>query len=208
MNVAHLVYWIFFIAIFGVLPPLSQIQNFFTMCYSLIIIFISLGFILLKLKFEFYDIFIHFQKLVENQHSSYIKILQNDGGAEFTSNHFKAHLSTLGIHHQLSCPYTPTQNGRVERKNWHVTKTGLALLFHTHISPRFRVDTFSAAAYIINCWPIALLGGMSPFQLLYGSSPNYENFHPFGCHVYPYLRDYMSHKFSSCSIPCNIQSFS
>ena len=43
---------------------------------------------------------------------------------------------------------------------------------------------------------------MSPFELLYGSSPNHENFHPFGCRVYPCLHDYMSHKFSPHSIPC------
>ena len=71
----------------------------------------------MKLKSEFYDIYIHFQNLVENQHSTRIKIFQSDGGAEFTSNRFKAHLSTSGIHHQLSCPYTLAQNGRAKRKH-------------------------------------------------------------------------------------------
>uniref|UniRef100_A0A2N9HM89 Integrase catalytic domain-containing protein n=1 Tax=Fagus sylvatica TaxID=28930 RepID=A0A2N9HM89_FAGSY len=97
---------------------------------------------------------------------------------EFTCNRFQDHLSTSGIHHQLSCPHTPAQNGRAERKHRHVTETGLALLFHSHTSPRFWVDAFSTAAYIINRLPTSLLGGKSPFELLYGSSPNYAAFHP------------------------------
>ena len=63
----------------------------------------------LKLKSDFYDTFIQFQTFVENQYSTRIKIFQSDGGAEFTSNCFKAHLRTSRIHHQLSCPYTLAQ---------------------------------------------------------------------------------------------------
>ena len=162
----------------------------------------------LKLKSDFYDTFIHFQKFVENQHSARIKIFQSDGGAEFTSNYFKAHLRTSGIHHQLSCPYTPAQNGRAKRKHHHVTKTGLALLFHSHTFPRFWVDVFSTAAYIINRLPAPLLGGKSPFELPYGSSPNYENFDPFGCRVFLCLRDYMPNKFPPRSIPCIFLGYS
>lgn len=53
---------------------------------------------------------------MENQHYARIKIFQSGGGAEFTSNCFQAHLRNSGIHHQLSCSYTPAQNGRAERK--------------------------------------------------------------------------------------------
>ena len=77
-----------------------------------------------------------------------------------------------------------------------MTETGLALFFHSHIPIHFWVEAFSTAAYIINHLPTLFLGGKSPFQLLYGSSPNYEIFHPFGCCVYPCLCDYMTNKFS------------
>ena len=156
----------------------------------------------LKLKSDFFNIFLQFQKFVENQHSARIKFFQSDGDAKFTSNCFKAHLSTSGIHHQISCPYTPAQNGCAERKHRYVTETGLTLIFHSHIPTHFWVDAFSIATYIINRLPTPLLEGKSPFQLLYGSSPNYEIFHPFGCRVYPCLRDYMTNKFSPRSIPC------
>ena len=91
----------------------------------------------LKLKSDFNDTFIQFQNFGENQYSTRIKIFQSDSGVEFTSNCFKAHLHTSSIHHQLSCPYTCTQNGLAERKHCHVTETGLALFFHSHTSPHF-----------------------------------------------------------------------
>ena len=162
----------------------------------------------MKLKSDFFDIFLQFQKLVENQYSTKIKIFQSDGGAEFTSNRFQSHLRQFGIHHQMSCPYTPSQNGRAERKHRHVTETGLALLFHSHVPPRHWVDAFSTATYIINRLPMPVLGGLSPFEVLFGKPPNYENFHPFGCRVYPCLRDYAPHKFSPRSLPCIFLGYS
>jgi hypothetical protein len=55
-------------------------------------------------------IFKQFQTLVEIQFSCKIKTFQSDGGDEFTSNQFQSHLHASGIHHQISCPYTPTIN--------------------------------------------------------------------------------------------------
>lgn len=156
----------------------------------------------LKLKSDFLNTFIQFQKFVENQHSTRIKKFQSNGGAEFTSNSFKAHLSTSGIHHQLSCPYIPAQNGHAKWKHRHVNEIGLALLFHSHLLIHFWVNAFSIAAYVINCLSTPLLSGKSPFELLYSFSPNYENFHPFDCRVYPFLCDCMINKFSPRSIHC------
>ncbi|KAG6397102.1 hypothetical protein SASPL_143266 [Salvia splendens] len=54
-------------------------------------------------------------------------------------------MSANGIHHHLSCPYTPQQNGRAERKHRHVTKTGLSMMFHSHAPASFGFDAFVAA---------------------------------------------------------------
>ena len=162
----------------------------------------------MKLKSDFFDIFLQFQKLVENQHSTKIKIFQSDGGAEFTSNRFQSHLRQFGIHHQMSCSYTPSQNGRVERKHRHVTETSLALLFHSHVPPQHWVDAFNTTTYIINRLSMPVLGGFSHFEVLSGKPPNYANFHPFGYRVYPCLRDYAPHKFSLCSLPCIFLGYS
>jgi len=82
------------------------------------------------------------------------------------------------------------------------------MLFHSHVPLRFWVDAFSTAAFIINRLPIPTLDGLSPFELLYGKSPIYSNFHPFGCLVFPYLRDYAPHKLSPRSRPCVFLGYS
>jgi hypothetical protein len=134
----------------------------------------------LKHKSDFYDTFLCFQKFVENQFSHNIKAFQCDGGSEFTSLRFKHHLSTYGIEQRFSCPYTPVQNGKVERKHRHITKTGLTLLFHPHTPLTLWVEAFSTAMYIINCLPTLVLQNASPYEVLYGNSPSYSQFRTFG----------------------------
>ena len=85
---------------------------------------------------------------------------------------------------------------------------GLALLFHSRVPIYYWVDAFSTTTYIINRLPTQLLGGLSPFDILHGKAPLYINFHPFGCRVYPCLRDYAANKFSPRSIPCIFLGYS
>ncbi|RVW88503.1 Retrovirus-related Pol polyprotein from transposon RE2 [Vitis vinifera] len=73
----------------------------------------------------------------------------------------------------MSCPHTSSQNGKVERKHRHVTETGFALLFHSHVPPRHWVDAFSTTTYIINQLPMPVLSGFSHFEVLSGKPPNY-----------------------------------
>ncbi|KAB2636821.1 hypothetical protein D8674_027355 [Pyrus ussuriensis x Pyrus communis] len=49
-------------------------------------------------------------------------------GKEFVSTAFSQFLSSSGIHHQLTCPHTPEQNGCAERKHMHIVETARTLL--------------------------------------------------------------------------------
>jgi histone deacetylase 1/2 len=108
----------------------------------------------------------------------------------------------------MSCPYTPAQNGQDERKHQDITETSLTMLFHSHVPLRFWVDAFSTTAFIINQLPTPTFDGLSPFEILYNKSPTYSNFHPFGCLVFSYLRDYAPHKLSPRSRPCVFLGYS
>lgn len=162
----------------------------------------------LHAKSELYDVFLRYQKFVETQFSRKIKIFQTDGGGEFVNNKLRTHFSNCGIHHIMSCPHTPAQNGRAERKHRHITETGLAMLFHSSIPMKFWVEAFSTAVYIINRLPSAVIGNTTPFELLYRRPPAYDTFHVFGCRVYPCLRDYVSNKFDHRSRACVFLGYS
>ncbi|KAJ0580159.1 putative RNA-directed DNA polymerase [Helianthus annuus] len=156
----------------------------------------------LRAKSDFYEALSIFIPFVQNQFSTKIKTFQSDGGTEFTNNRVRLLFEQNGIMHRLSCPYTPQQNGRVERKHRHIVETGLAMLFHAQVPPKYWVDAFSSAVFIINRLPSKLLQGVSPFEILYHHVPNYDFFRPFGCRVFPCLRDYAPHKLSPRSIAC------
>ena len=44
-------------------------------------------------------------------------MLRSNNGIEYTSEKFNKFCEDAGIEHQLTTPYTPQQNGVVERKN-------------------------------------------------------------------------------------------
>uniref|UniRef100_A0A251TUQ9 Putative zinc finger, CCHC-type n=1 Tax=Helianthus annuus TaxID=4232 RepID=A0A251TUQ9_HELAN len=156
----------------------------------------------LRLKSEFYKVLTIFMKFVQTQFSRKIKVFQSDGGTEFVNHNVRSLFEENGTFHRLSCPYTPQQNGRVERKHRHIVETGLAMMFNAKLPSKFWVDAFSSAVYIINRLPTPLLNGKSPFEVLFSETPNYNVFRAFGCRVFPYLRDYSEHKLAPRSIPC------
>ncbi|KAG9453782.1 hypothetical protein H6P81_006686 [Aristolochia fimbriata] len=127
---------------------------------------------LLSSKTEVPSIFAKFQILVENQFSAKIKVFQSDGGIEFMSKKFQDLLSSSGIHHNVSCPYTPQQNGLVERKHRHIVEMGLTLLAPASMPKSHWDSTFATSVYIINRLPTPILHSKSPFDVLVDVAKN------------------------------------
>lgn len=82
----------------------------------------------MKHKYEVFTHFIALKTLVENQLSYKITILQTNGGKEYCNNKFNQFLGAHGIFQQINCPYTPKQNGVIERKHLHLMLTTKTLL--------------------------------------------------------------------------------
>ncbi|KAI3719151.1 hypothetical protein L6452_20045 [Arctium lappa] len=156
----------------------------------------------LRTKSEFYNALLIFMQFVQTHFSRKIKVFQSDGGTEFVNHRVRSLFDQNGTLHRLSCPYTPQQNGRAERKHRHIVETGLAMLFNSKLPASYWVDAFSSAVFIINRLPTTILDGKSPFELLYSQAPDYTTFRAFGCRVFPFLRDYSAHKLSPRSLPC------
>jgi hypothetical protein len=117
-------------------------------------------------------------------------------------------LSASGISYRQTCPHTHHQNGSVERKHRHIVDIGLALLAHSHVPFKFWDDAFDTATFLINRLPSSVNKLKSPFELLFGKSPDYKFLKYFGCQRFPYLRPYNSHKFSFQSKSCVFLGYS
>jgi hypothetical protein len=157
----------------GPITPMSRNH------YRYIIFFLDaatreLNFKLLRLKSEAFTAFVEYKAKVETQSNRKIKIIGSDNGTEFVNQRFKELTSNAGIIHQLSSPYTPEQNGLIERVNRTIIETARALLFSSNMPLPYWQEAVQASVYIYNITPHAYLG-KSPFERLYNKKPNVHN---------------------------------
>ncbi|XP_074301707.1 uncharacterized protein LOC141633129 [Silene latifolia] len=85
---------------------------------------------LLKFKTEVSSIIKHFLQQVHTQFGKLVKVIRSDNGSEIFQETCTQLFLSRGICHQRSAPYTPQQNGRVERKHRHLIETSRALMLY------------------------------------------------------------------------------
>jgi transposase InsO family protein len=75
----------------------------------------SCGFEMLKSKDEALAYFKKVKTRAETELEGKLKALRTDRGGEFNSTQFSVFCNEYGIRHYTTTPYTPQQNGVVER---------------------------------------------------------------------------------------------
>lgn len=111
-------------------------------------------------------------------------------------------MSSNGISHQVSCPYTPEQNGISERKNRHIRETAVTMLQTASLSAEFWYHACALATYLINRMPTSILAMSSPFEVLYKRLPCLELLRVFGCACYPLMTPYRTNKLQPKTVKC------
>ncbi|PNX86333.1 hypothetical protein L195_g042411, partial [Trifolium pratense] len=101
-------------------------------------------------------------------------------GGEYTSNKFSELLAYDGTIHQSSCTDTPQQNGVAERKHRHIVETARSLLLSASVPCEFWGEAILTSVHVINRIPSSITSGLSPFEKLYGSTPDYSSLKVFG----------------------------
>jgi Reverse transcriptase (RNA-dependent DNA polymerase)/gag-polypeptide of LTR copia-type/GAG-pre-integrase domain len=151
----------------------------------------------LRSKDELVHVFQLFKSQVENTLQHKIKTLRIDGGTEYKP------LQRLfpQINYQITCPYTPQQNGTAERKHRHIVELSLATMAHASIPLTFWDEIFASIVYLINRLPSSS-HHVIPFQTLFKKIPDYSHLRILGCLCFSYTRPYNSHKLEPRSMPC------
>lgn len=134
-------------------------------------------------KSKVLDTFIEFKKLIENQTDEKIKILRTDNGTEYVSKRFEEVLKRSGIQHQMTCTYTPQQNGVSERANRTIVERARCMIFDANLDTKFWAEACSMAAYLMNRTPRALLGNRTPEEKWGGVKPDVSGLKIFGSKV-------------------------
>ncbi|XP_075662541.1 uncharacterized protein LOC142632003 [Castanea sativa] len=83
---------------------------------------------------------------------------------------------------QRSCPYTSQQNGRAEQKLRHILDVVCTLLISASLLECFWGEAALIAVYTINRIPSPTTHNKSPFELLYGQTPDYSSLQGFRCY--------------------------
>ncbi|UYV61181.1 hypothetical protein LAZ67_1003719 [Cordylochernes scorpioides] len=89
----------------------------------------------------------------ENELSSKLKRLRTDNGTEFINKNLETFIESKGIKHELTTPYTPRSNGRVERANRTLLDKGRTLLADSQLPLHFWAEAVNRAAYLYNLTP-------------------------------------------------------
>jgi transposase InsO family protein len=86
----------------------------------------------------------------QNEFDLRIKKIRSDNGTEFKNSQIEGFLEEEGIKHEFSSPYTPQQNGVVERKNRTLLDMARTMLDEYKTSDLFWVEAVNTACYAIN----------------------------------------------------------
>lgn len=139
---------------------------------------------LLKEKSEAFDCFKRFKEYVEKQTKATIKTFRTDRGGEFTSTEFNRFCKDNGVNRHLTTPYTPQQNGVVERRNRTLMDMTRSLLKAMKVPNQLWGEAVRHSTYIINRVPTKSLNEQTPYESFTSKKPNIEHLRVFGCVAY------------------------
>ena len=148
----------------------------------------------LKHRSELSRTYIEFANMIRTQFSSPIKILRTDNALEYKDSILLSFLSQQGTIVQRSCPHTSQQNGRAERKHRHILDSVRALLLSASCPEKFWGEAALTSVYTINRLPSSVLQNTSPFEKLYGISPDYSKLKVFGSACFVLLHPHEHNK--------------
>ena len=114
------------------------------------------------------------------------RMVVSDGAKEFTSSEFRSFCRKRGIRHETSAPYTPEENGKIERVWGTVVGMTRCMLDNARLGKQYWPYALNYAFYVKNfCLHSAI--GMTPYERMYGVKPNIEFLRTFGCTSYIFI---------------------
>ena len=131
-------------------------------------------------KHEVQEVFKRFSSRASTNFGVKIKHIRSDNGTEFKNSGLDDYLDELGITHELSAPYTPQQNGVVERKNRTLVEMARTMLDEFKTPHRFWIDAIDTACHIINRVYLHKFFKKTAYELLTDKKPNVSYFKVFG----------------------------
>ena len=113
-----------------------------------------------------------------------IKNVRSDNGLEFRNTNIEEFLDEEGIKHEFSAPYTPQQNGLVERKNRTLIEMARTMLDEYKTPDSFWAEAINIACHAINRLYLHKQLNKTPYEIMTGKKTKVHYFRVFGCKCY------------------------
>jgi transposase InsO family protein len=137
-----------------------------------------------------------FLRRAQNEFELKVKKIRSNNGSEFKNLQVEEYLEEEGIKHEFSAPYTPQQNGVVERKNMTLIDTARTMLGEYKTPERFWSEAMNTACRAINRLYLHCLLKKTSYELLTGNKPNVSYFRVFGSKRYILVKKGRRSKFA------------
>ena len=117
-----------------------------------------------------------------------VKRIRSDNGGEFTCQDFQTLLIKNKISHEKSAPYSPHQNGTVERSWRSIFEMARCMLIESKLPKFLWAYAVMMSVYIRNrCYNNRLK--ITPFEAFTGNRPNLSKMHVFGTTCFAYVEN-------------------
>nr|GEX29945.1 hypothetical protein [Tanacetum cinerariifolium] len=126
------------------------------------------------------DLYLLFQKEVENQLGKTIKSLCSNHGGEYMIQEFLDHLKDHGIIVHRTPPYTPQHNGVLERRNRTLLDMIRSMMSQTTLPKSFWDYALEIDVRILNMAPTKKVE-KTPYEVWHGKAPRLSCLKVWGC---------------------------
>jgi hypothetical protein len=141
----------------------------------------------LKTKDEYFNKFMEFKNLVENQTGRHICIFITDNGKEFDSRKYDDPCRASGIKRELIVPYNPQQIEVAERKNRTICEAARAMMYDQNLPLSLWAEAANTTVYIQNRCPHKALEEKIPEEVFTGKKPSVDHLRIYGSPVYIHI---------------------
>ncbi|WVY99308.1 hypothetical protein V8G54_025378 [Vigna mungo] len=144
----------------------------------------------IKQKSEVLETFKYFKKLTEKEIEKSLKLLQTDGGDEYTSREFEDFCQENDIVHEVTAPHTPQHNGFVERRNRTILNMARCMVKEKNVARYLWGEAVATSVYVLNRCPTKRLTNSIPHAIWSGKKSIVNHFKFFGSIAYSRVADH------------------
>jgi hypothetical protein len=121
-------------------------------------------------------------------------VLRTNNGGEFNGKEFEKLYKQCSISHQNTTPYTPQNDGVVERMNMTVMDKARSMLSGAEIAQDFLAEVVDTAKYLVNMYPSSTLVESTPYGLCFGKKYSISYLRVFGYDAFVHVPKKKSNK--------------